>query len=278
VDQTGFDDLQSTLSGNTLQDVYADLQDLIKEYGIDNINTIYAKLKETTSYKNRFAGNEMLKQQGFVPLSEYEYIQAEKALEVTFTSYGAKDLATHENKAKLIGGSISNSEIADRFKTVQTRIDNAYKSNDSYFIKQLNAMYPGINDSDIMKSMILGKDGADYLKNRLSIADIKAAEDQTGIKSAYGSEYLAGQGVTREAAVSGLATTREQTAGVLSAANVYGENVDATEVQKQLESENIFGAQSAGKTKRLASQVRGEFSGASGVQSGSLKTTKQGSI
>lgn len=278
MDTSGFENLQNTLKSNSLDEIAKDLEDLIKEFGGDNINTIYNNLKTRDSYKQRFAGNFKLAEQGLAPLSEAQYLQLENDYTSTFAGYGAKDLATRETFANLIGGNVSNMEVADRFKAVQNRIDTAYKTNDVYMMKQLRDMYPGINDADIMKSMILGDKGADYLKNRLNVADIKAAQDETGLSSVYGAEYLASQGVSREQAKSGLAVTKEQTGSLMGAANAYGENVSPNEIQKQLESENIFGAQSSGKTKRLASQVRGEFSGASGVSGGSLKTTRAGSL
>lgn len=120
---------------------------------------------------------------------------------------------------------------------------------------------------------MLGKEGSDYLKNKIDIAEIKAAETETGIKSTFGAERLASEGLSRAQARIGLSKVAEQKSGIEQASRMFGES--STEgLQQELEQENLLG-QTSKRTKRLASQARAQFSGQSGISTGSLGRKKQ---
>jgi len=133
-------------------------------------------------------------------------------------------------------------------------------------------MYPGINDNELATSLLLGKEGSKFLNNRINIAEIKASEAEVGIKSTIGAEALAGK-VSRETVKSGLEKTAAQQSGFENASRMFGEQ-SVEGIQNQLEQENILGITSR-RTKRLASQARAQFSGQSGISTGSLGRKKQ---
>lgn len=274
----GWQDLENQFTQNNLDALVNVIKDLVIRYGKDNSKTILAELRNTNQYKERFSGNEELRKQGKLPLTEAEYMSTEKAYEETLSSYGAQDFSTLQNKSKWIGGSVSPRELSDRFSIAYNKVNSATSGQDKTLLDELKKMYPGVTDMELTKTLLLGKEGSEYLKNKLNIADIKAAEKEAGLPSALGAEYLAGQGASRAEVRAGLSKVASQTGGLNTAAAVFGETATADELQKELESENVLGMQAGAKTKKLASQARAQFKGQSGVTSGSLKRTRPGSL
>jgi hypothetical protein len=273
-----WEDLQTAFYDNNLTSLSNIVKDLIVRYGKDNVNTIFAELRKAPEYKERFAGNEELRKQGKLPLTEAEYLSTEKAYEETLASYGAQDFSTPQNKAKWISGSVSPRELSDRFSVAYTKVNTAASGQDKALLDELKKMYPGVTDMELTKTLLLGKEGSEYLKSKLSIAEIKAAETEVGLPSALGAEFLSSQGVNREIARAGMSKVASRKAGISTLASIYEENAAPEELQKELESENILGTQAGAKTKKLASQARAQFKGQSGVTSGSLKRTRSGSL
>jgi len=140
-------------------------------------------------------------------------------------------------------------------------------------LNELKKMYPGITNNELATSLLLGEEGSKYLNTKLNVAEIKAAETETGIKSTLGASFLEGQGINRAQARIGLSKTAEQKTGYEQASRMFGET--STEgLQQELEQENLLG-QTSKRTKRLASQARAQFGGTSGITSGSLGKKKQ---
>jgi len=274
----GWQDLYNTLKANNLDALASTLQTLVQEHGVKNYQTAINELRQSAPYKQRFAGNEELRKQGKNPLTEGEYISTEKAYDEVLASYGAKDFSTPDNKAKWISGNVSGYELSQRFGVAYNKVTAAVSNDDKALLGELRNMYPGVTDMELTKTLLLGKEGSAYLKNKLDIADVKAAQTEAGLPSALGAGYLASQGVTREVARAGLSKVAAQTGGLNTAAAMFNETATADELQKELESENVLGMQAGAKTKKLASQARAQFKGQSGITTGSLKRTRPGSI
>jgi hypothetical protein len=148
------------------------------------------------------------------------------------------------------------------------RVQNAVNSGDKALVNELRKLYPGITDNEIANSLLLGNEGSKYLKSKIDIADIKAAETETGIKSSLGAEFLAAEGISRQQARVGLSKVSEQKVGYEQAAKKFGD-ISTEGLQQDLEKENLLGQQSK-RSKRLASQARGLSQGQSGIRTGSL--------
>jgi hypothetical protein len=255
--QNGLDELADVIVG-IAQDAGADAGSA----------TITEALRGTKVYQDRFKGNFDRQAAGKPVLSEGEYLRNEIEYEKVMKSYQAGGLATRSNFAQLIANDVSVDEVTDRFSGAYTRVQNAVTTNDKALVDELRKLYPGITDNEIANSILLGSEGSKYLKSKLDIADIRAAETETGFKSTIGAERLAAEGLTRSQARVGLSKIASGTAGIEQAARLFGET-NTEGLQQELENENLLGIQSK-RSKRLASQARGQFSGQSGIKTGSL--------
>jgi hypothetical protein len=204
---------------------------------------------------------------GITSLAEFNQARAEyKSL---LSMYGLRDMATNENIDKFLTGNISAAEANARLSTAFEAIQNA----DSLLRQQLGSL--NLSDADLARALLLGKDGAVALQDKIKVANIKAGEVQAGLKSVIGAEELARQGVSRQQAAAGLAATKNQVGGYSAEAIRQGEMVG--DLQKELESENILGLASQ-RRKRIQQRAVARFSGKSGAISQSLAKKTTGSI
>ena len=272
----GWEDLEQIFIDNGLPELATIITELVQDYGVESGNIIYNELRKTEPYRQRFAGNFERAAQGKVVLSESEYLYQEKVYSETLAAYGASDLGSRENYARFIANDVSPNELSNRFSAAYTRVQNAVNSNDKPLVDELKRMYPGVTDAELAKSLLLGNEGSQYLKNKINIAEVRAAETETGVKSALGAEFLTSQGITRDQARKGLSKTAAMQTGIEEQARKFNES-DLQGLQQELERENLLGQQGV-KSKRLASQARAEFGGQSGVRTGSLSRKKAGQI
>jgi hypothetical protein len=265
---SGWEELKQLFRDNGLEDLAEVLTSAIQDYGIENDALVYEEIRKAPVYRERFKGSFDRLAAGKSFIDEGTYLQQEKMYEETLKSYQAGDLASRENYARFISNDVSVTELGDRFDAAYTRVTNAINSNDKPLVDELRKMYPGVTDSELAKSLLLGNEGSRYLKNKIDIAEVRAAETETGIKSTLGAEFLTSQGVNRQQARVGLSRVAEQKTGIEQASLMFGET--STEgLQKELEQENLLG-QTSKRTKRLSSQARAQFGGQSGIRPGSL--------
>jgi hypothetical protein len=270
---SGWEILRQMFVDNGMPDLADIIVASVKNYGAENDALIYQDLRGSEAYKTRFAGNFERLAAGKSFLSEAEYLSQERSYQEIMASYGANDLASRDNFNKFIANDVSPAELANRFEVAYNKVQKAVDANDQALLKQLRDMYPGVTDSEIAKSMLLGNEGSNYLKNRINLADVKAGEFESGIKSTLGAEYLTGQGLDRANVRAGLSKVGEQITGASLAAQTFGADNPAN-IQSELEKENLLGQQS-GKVRKLASQARGQMSLVSGTSGGSLKKKTQ---
>jgi len=270
---SGWEDLKQIFRDNKLGELADLITQIAQDEGIEQNNIIIEKIRGTEVYKNRFKGNADRLAAGKTVLSEGEYLQNELMYEQTMKAYQAGGLATRENYARLIANDVSTNEVSSRFSNAYTRVQRAVASNDKPLVDELRKLYPGITDNEIANSLVLGSEGSQYLKDKLDVVDIRAAETEAGIKSTLGAERLAAEGINRSQARIGLSNVATQKAGIEQASRMFGET--STEgLQQELEQENLLG-QTSKRAKRLSSQARAQFSGQSGIRSGSLGKKKQ---
>lgn len=270
---SGWEVLRQIFRDNGLPELADIITQLAQDEGVDAGNIITEKLRQTETYRQRFQGNTNRLAAGKSVLTEGEYLYQERQYESTMRAYQAGGLATRDNFANFITNDVSPAELQSRFTNAYTRVQNAVMSNDRPLVDELRRLYPGITDNEIANSLLLGNEGSEYLKGKIDIAEVKAAETETGITSTLGSSFLASQGINRAQARVGLSKTSEQKTGYEQASRMFGEQ--STEgLQTELEQENLLG-QTSKRTKRLASQARAQFGGSSGIATGSLGKKKQ---
>lgn len=265
-----YDEIYAQLQTYGLESLATKLTQLITQYGVDMKETIKSELRQTTEYQQRFAGNDARRAAGRPVLSEAEYLYNERAYAETLKAYQMGDMATASNFSEFIGKDISPVELSQRFSMAVEKVQKA----DPALKRQLNQMYPGISDTDLARSLLLGSEGSQFLKTRLGQAEILAEADTAGISLQTSAAELESRGVSRADAAKGLSKIATQKSGLEQASRMFGDNVTPDQLQKELESENLLGQTSA-RTKRLASQARSEFTGSSGIGKSSLGRKSQ---
>jgi hypothetical protein len=274
---TLYDQVSARLTSQGLASLIPTVVGLITKYGNGMPETINAELAQTEAYKKRFAGNEARKAANLPVLSESEYLYNELQYHQTLTAYGAGDLATADNFSKFIGGDVSPTELNNRFQTAVTKVNNAVASNDTALLDQLKQMYPTVQPNHLATAILMGNEGSEYLKNKFGVAEIKAAETETGVKSQLGAEFLQSQGLDRNQARQGLSAVNTQLAGSVANASIFGDSRNAQDIQTDLEKENLLGQQSKAN-KELASRARANFAGAAGATAQGLQRKDVGAI
>jgi hypothetical protein len=230
-----------------------------------------------TNYRSRFSGllklRELAKTQAvsYIP-NISTYIASERALIGKLNYYGLNDIANKETAAQIIGNDVSVTEAEGRVTDAFLAIKNA----DSGLMQQLKKEFPTLGDADFATALLSKKgEGVEFLKTKVARAGIATSAAATGIESQVGIEELRKRGLTRETALQGFKEIKSQQAGVEQAARLFGDTTDKTELQKQLEEETFGISGEQQNVKRLKSQARAQFSGQSGIQTGSLSKKKQ---
>jgi hypothetical protein len=272
---SGWDQLKDLFKRSGLEDLADVLTSAIQDYGTDNDALILAKVREAPQYMERFKGNYDRLAAGKNWLSEGTYLQQENMYAEILGAHQAGNLAKRENYAKFIAGDVSINELSNRFDAAYNRVTKAVNSDDKPLLDELRRLYPGVTDSELAQTLLLGTEGSDFLRTKINVAEINAAQTETGVKSVLGADFLESQGIDRNKARQGLAKTGIEAQGFDVAAKAFGQ--DPEEIRKQLERENLLGTAGAG-TRKLASQTRANMSSIAGTAGGSLKTTKAGQI
>jgi hypothetical protein len=174
------------------------------------------------------------------------FLATERAIGDKLSSYGStfQALNTQENINKFISGDVAADEVG-------RRIDNAYyaiKTADTALQEQIKSQFPSLNDDDLALSLL------------------------TGYTPTSNLEDLAKQGVTRADALKGFQQVTRERTGIQQASRMFG---GTAPTQAELEAEALGTGGESTSAKRLRSQARAQFSGQSGIVSGSLGRKKQ---
>ena len=265
---------EATLEAERRQSAYLLAIEFARQYGIgeeiaNEINNLIQQgyrgealtlaLRQTNSFKQRFQGNEILRQKSpdAVPYTPAEYIQMERSFENVFNRYNLSALATRANFAQLIGGRVSPAEAEDRVVNVYDRIVNA----DSALKQQLKAYFPTANDSDFAYALLTGEEGAASLKRKFRTAEIATEAGTRGLESTL-LEDLAAQDITREQAAVGFEAVKRVLPRAQQLGSIYGEEV--SDIQKELEQEQFLGMESQ-RRKRLKEREEATFQARTGM-------------
>lgn len=267
------------------QSAFAYMSGLLNQYGLGSLTGVLQKLilggttdenqltlalQNTAEWKQRFAGNEMLRQAGLPVLSIGEYLSAEQSYAQALKQYGLPQgfYDDPSDFAKWIGNSVSPNEVMQRaqmWADVANRQDPAVKA-------QLASM--GMSDGDLIAFMMDPSRATPLIQQKYQTTLIGAAARRSGVVADNGYlEKLAGMGVTEQQAQQGYGLISESMGALNTLAQVYGVDYNQRDFESEV-FENSGGA--AKKRKRLASQERAAFGGSSGVVKGSLTQNTAG--
>lgn len=265
--QSAYDLMAGLLQQYGLGSLAGRLRQLISD-GITDQASLTLALQDTNEWRQRFSGNEALRQQGLPVLTVAEYLATERSYAQIMKNFGLPQ-GFYDDPAdfgKFIGNNISASELQDR---VQTYADLANRE-DPAMKEQLRAM--GLGDGDLIAFMMDPERANPLIQRKAKTALVGAAARRVGL-DAGNAERLAELGVTEQQAVAGFAVISENLGAVDRLGEIYGVDYD----QGDFEAEIFEGdGKAARKRKRLASQERAAFSGSSGVSRGSLGQSTAG--
>ena len=245
------------------------------------------ELKNTKSYKDRFAANENRIKAGLRALSPAEYIGLEDQYQEIMRNYGLP--ASYYTKdgtgrqvgfEKFIAGDVSALELEDRIGTAQKRVINA-NPEVSAALKQF---YPDITNGDILAYTLDPTKGLEDIKRKVTAAEIGGAamipKNAAGKPILTTSEaramQLAGYGVDKAQATQGYSAIGSGLQRGSELASIYGEN-PYTQATAEEEVFKLSGQTEAERQrKKITGLEKAAFSGQTGITSGALARDRAG--
>ena len=271
------------------RDAFALVQDTMRSYGFTDAelkelstyiessiidpnvgpNSAILGMRNLGVYKARFAGNEALVKAGKNALSEYDYLQQENAYDEYFKAYGVGNLSTREQKATLIGNSVSALEAKERIGIAVDRVKNA----DTNIAKQLKTFFPTLNDQDLVSYFLNPVQALPELKRKVTASEIGAAALGQGFTDTSRALGLADYGIDRAGALEGYANLANVLPTTSKLGDIYGEA--GIKYTQQTGEEEFLQSSEAAKRKRniLASKERASFEGSAGNAPGAYSTS-----
>jgi hypothetical protein len=271
------------------RDAFALVQDTMRSYGFTDAelaelsgyiessiidpnigpNAAILGMRNLTSYKQRFAGNEALVKAGKNALSEYDYLQQENAYDTYFKEYGVGNLSTREQKATLIGNSVSALEAKNRIGLAIDRVKNA----DVNVVKELKTYYPTLDDKDLVSYFLNPVQAFPELKRKVTASEIGAAALGQGFTDTSRSLTYADYGIDRAGALEGYSNVANVLPTASKLGDIYGET--GIKYTQQTAEEEFLQSSEAAKRKRnvLASKERASFEGSAGNAPGAYSTS-----
>jgi hypothetical protein len=264
-----------------------------KEYGLDSLiplmkqmvwddvseDTMWLRLQETDTFKQRFSANEARRKAGLRVLSVPEYVQYEDAYRQVIRAFGLKQFDNDEYVSRFLANDISITELTNRVTIAAKRVKDMPN-----VVNELKSYYGSvIGDSDILGYVLDPKNELPRIERMVTAAEIGAAAQEQGLQVAgaktssleqIAAEDLAAYGVTQEQARQGYSTIAELLPGAEKLSQIYGTRLDAYG-QAEAEQEVFKGAASARRARqKLAATEAGTFSGGAGVARGALASER----
>lgn len=267
------------------RDAYMALVSLFSSYGLGTLtpkileyvqqgygaDTITILLQRTPEYKQRFAANETRRAAGLPVLSPQEYLQTEQAYRQLMRNAGlpAGFYDQPDDFTKFLEMDVSPTELKQRVDIASQATSLA----DEGTKQALAAM--GIAGSDITAYFLDPSRATTLIQKNLATAQIGGAALSNNLQFDQDrAEALALQGVTQQQAREGFGAI----SGFLPETQKLGQIYGDTYNQATAEAE-VFGNSGTAQQqrKRLASQERGQFGGATGSARSGLSARRQGS-
>ena len=227
------------------------------------------RLRQTDSYKKRFAANAQRINKGLRALSEAEYIGLEDRYQDVMQRYGLPEsyysrgeMGRQEGFEKFIAGDVSSAELEDRISTAQKRVINANPE----VAKALKAFYPEITNGDILAYTLNPSKAIEDIKRKVTIGEIGGAAVRAGLTTSLeDAKYLQTYGVTKEQADQGYQAAAQIVPRASQLADIYKQG-PYTQATAEQEIFNLPGQVEAQRQrKKLTELETSAFSGRSGV-------------
>jgi hypothetical protein len=276
--QSAYDLLYSEFKQYGLESLISPLKGLI-ETGVSP-SEFTIKLRETDSYKKRFAANQGRIAKGLRALSEAEYIQLEDQYQDVMRRYGLPesyytrgDMGIQQGFEKFLAGDVSPVELEDRIQTAQKRVLNSNPE----VLASLKAFYPDITNSDILAYTLDPKNAIESIKRKVTAAEIGGAAMQAGLQTGLPrAEQLQAAGVTKETAQQGFGTIAGGLERGSQLASIYG-NDAYNQATAETEVFGLAGAQEARKQRqKITGLEKATFGGQTGASSTALVRDRAG--
>jgi len=239
------------------------------QQGYTDPDTIQLMLAKTQPYKDRFAGNEMLRAAGFNALPINEYLSVENEMRNQL-KYMPERFSSTKELAKLIGGRLAPNEVGRRVKAAEDFVTQTPQSVRDEYLR----MY-GVNSNDIAAALLNPVLAEPVINDRIRKATITGAAKDQGVSTSLTEQIAsATPDITYTEAAQGFAEAQELGTRGQELSQIYGDQYGIEEATK--ETFGLAGAAQAETTKKkLASKERASFSGSSAVRAGSLAQEKR---
>lgn len=264
--ESAFTQLKTWLDQYGLGSLSGKLQEMITA-GQTDAATLQLELQETNEWKQRFKGNEILRQKGLGVLSPAEYLNLERSYASVMRQFGmpAGFYDKTEDFVNFIGNGVSPTELAERAsaaKELVSQVDPAQR-------QLLSSMY-GVGEGDIAAYFLDAKKAQPILQKQLSAVQTGAAAQRAGIVADFADatrfERLNDQGVGAEQAAQGYGQIAQEMDTLTNLSKIWGGGDEWT--LDDAEDATFFGnAAATQERRRLVQQERAAFSGASGFDS-----------
>jgi hypothetical protein len=238
------------------------------------------RLRQTDSYKKRFAANAQRIAKGLTAIDEATYIGLEDKYQEIMRQYGLPEtyytrgeMGRQEGFEKFIGNDISAVELEDRIQTAQNRVLNANPE----VARALKEFYPDITNGDILAYTLDPQNAIKNIQRKVTAAEIGGAAMAQGLQTGLArAEELAAAGVDKAAAQQGFETVAQVAPRGGQLAEFYKES-PYTQATAEQEVFNLAGsAAAAQKRKKLTALETAAFSGQAGL--GALARDRAGAL
>jgi len=203
--QSAYEIIAQTLTSYGLNQLSSFVNEMVFQENILDTNILVGRIRQTSEYRQRFAGNETRRQAGLNVLSEGEYIQLENVYRQTLRSAGMprEFYSSPETFSRLIGGDVSIQEFSQRINQGYQAVREA----DPQVVEEMRRLY-GVDDSQLAAYFLDPQKATPMLLKQAQAAQIAAEGTlQAGLGvTQQQAEELAQAGVTGEQARQGFQT------------------------------------------------------------------------
>jgi len=238
------------------------------------------QLRQTPTYKQRFAANEQRIKKGLRVLDEASYIALEDQYQDVMRRYGLPeayyqrdDIGTQKAFEKLIAADVSNVELEKRIQNTQSRIFDANPE----VMAAMRQFYPDITNGEILAYALNPETALPQLERKIAAAEIGGAALQAGLTTGLGrAEELAAAGITKAAAQEQYGKIAQILPRAGTLAEIYKQG-PYTQAIAETEAFGLKGAAEATKQRKLLTELeQAQFAGQSGAAKSALARERAG--
>ena len=259
--QSAFAIIQDTLANYGLTDLTDFVNRIVFEEDVVDANVVLGRLRQTTQYKQRFAGNEQRRAKGLNALSESEYVAMERVYMQYFRASGLPEEMYDQNTdvQQLIANDVSVAELATRINQGYEAVRNA----DPQVINEMRRLY-GVTEGQLAAYFLDPTKAAPVLVRQAESARIAGqGRLQAGMElTQQQAESLAVAGINEQQA-------REGFQAIQQAQELFTGLVGEENIGQEEQIAGVFGTSAAAqqrirqrqRTRQAAFEQGGRFAG-----------------